>query len=357
MPALATLKRRPLVLCGVLMLFIGLATGRAGSAEPPPPAGEDGRPYRLQVVAGGTVLEVDGSFGPDLVADFEAAVDRGSELRAVRLESPGGRVLAAWQVAAIIQKRGLSTYVGRLCASACTLAFLAGRERWLGPDARLGFHQARTEDGSSQAANKILGEDYEKLGVPPAFVAHILSTAPADLWVPSRSELRAAHVTTTDPPASMLALGDGPAPRLGDVGVLLRTAPEDALMEFATAWSDALYRLQQRDPEACWAFAHEGRGNALDVLPRADLEDFIAGLKYVAEASRYEQVMPLDASQQQQARRELFAAMRANGEGDLLQGLQPGANHAAFCPALRALLHVAMEARRPAALRALLASP
>jgi hypothetical protein len=331
-----------------------LAALLLAAAAPPPPAGEDGVPYHLRMVADGTVLEITGSFVPPLAADFEAMVNRQPGLRAVRLESPGGRVAVGWQLADIIQHRGLSTYTGRLCASACTLAFLGGRQRWLAPDARLGFHQGRSPDGPSDAVNKVLGQAYAKLGLPADFVARILATPPTGLWVPTLAELRAAHVVTTDPPASMLALGGGPAPKFSDVGLMLRTAPDDALIQFATSWSDALYHLQASNPAACYAFAHDGQSRALDALPRAGLEDFIAALKYLAEASRYQQVPPMTADQRATATRELMARMRATGQGATLAALQPDADHAAFCPALRDLLAAALAERRTTALRALL---
>jgi hypothetical protein len=45
-------------------------------------------------------------------------------------------------IAGAIETRNLSTRAVGDCESACTLAFLAGRERTLARDARLGFHSS-----------------------------------------------------------------------------------------------------------------------------------------------------------------------------------------------------------------------
>jgi hypothetical protein len=39
-----------------------------------------------------------------------------------------------------IKSRNLATYTSSRCYSACTIAFIAGHERWLKQNAKLGFH-------------------------------------------------------------------------------------------------------------------------------------------------------------------------------------------------------------------------
>jgi hypothetical protein len=356
MPGLPTIRRGPLSLCGALVLVLCLACGKAGAADPPLSV-EFGIPYQMRLVADRTVLEVYGSFSSSLAPGFEAVIARERDLRVVRLESPGGYLLPAMQIATMIQQRGLATYVGRSCASACTVAFLGGRQRWLAPGARLGFHQARAEVGPSDQANKALRLAYEKSGVPPAFIAHVLSTPPANLWIPSPAELRAVRFTTDDPPASVLALSGGEAPKSGDLKAMLQTAPDDALVQFTAALSDAMLRLQEVNPEGCWAFAHEGHGSELNALPQTDLEAIKTAMQHLAEAPRFKRVSPPDAEQRQQAGQELVAIMRLNGQAAALEGLRPGADHAVFCPALHAMLQTALALpveRRITALRALL---
>ena len=214
---------RSMLFCrGMLTLVVWLAGSHVGAA--PSPTAEFDIPYQLRVLSDGTVLELSGSFSWALPQNVQAILAGAPGVRVVRLESPGGHVLPALQVATIIQQRGLDTYVGRLCASACTVAFLGGRQRWLASDARLGFHQAHAPGVPPDQANAFLQDAYAKFAVPPPFVAHVLRTPPADLWYPTQQELRAAHYTTGDPPDSVLSLGRSPLPRLSDFTCrLLRT--------------------------------------------------------------------------------------------------------------------------------------
>ena len=266
------------------------------------------------------------------------------------------------QVAALLQKHGIATYVAHYCASACTLAFLAGRQRWAAPDAKLGFHQARVANGSpaqSGQANLHLRQAYEKFGVPEAFITHVMLTGPGSIWVPAAAELRAAHITTEDAPPALLALGGNGAPTLGDMRALLRTAPGDVMVRFAGAFAAMVLRLQSVNPESCWNFAHEGHGNELKALPRGDLEALVAAMQDIRITSRYQQAIPLDDGQRTAILHDLFGTIRDGGHAMLLEGLRQGADHAAFCPSFAALMQAALALpydRCVPAVRALLAS-
>jgi hypothetical protein len=314
-------------------------------------------PYQIRVLSHGTVLELSGSFSWAVPQNFQAVLASAPGVRIVRLESPGGLVLPALQVAAIIQQRGLDTYVGRLCASACTVAFLGGHQRWLASDARLGFHQAHAPGASPEQASAYLQAAYGKFAVPPPFVARVLRTPPMELWYPTQQELRAVHYTTGDPPASVVSLGRSPLPRLSDSTQLLRSAPDDAVIQFASAFADLVGQLQDANPEACWTFAHEGPDDPQDVLPRSLLDGFAAAQQRLAEASRSTQVPPMDPAQRKRAGADLLALMRVKGKAAALEGLRSGADHAAFCPSLRELLQTMLglpDPQRVTALRALL---
>src|SRR5207237_4058738 len=62
----------------------------------------------------------------------------------LELDSPGGDIHEGMALGALVKKYALSTFVRHQCASACTLAFAAGPERFLAADAKLGFHRARS---------------------------------------------------------------------------------------------------------------------------------------------------------------------------------------------------------------------
>jgi hypothetical protein len=346
------LPRRSVALVLVIMLLAG---ARAGAV--PPPTTEFDIPYRLRIVSDGTVLELSGSFSWALPQSLQAVLASAPRVRVVRLESPGGQVLAALQVAAIIQRGGFDTYVGRFCASACTVAFLGGRHRWLASGARLGFHQAHAPGAPPERFNAILEAAYEKFGVPPIFVVHVLNTPPTDLWYPTQRELRAAHFTTGDAPAALLALGRSPLPSFSDSRRLVRAAPDSAVIDFATSLDKLIGRLQEINPEACWAFAFDGPDDPRDVFPRALIDGLKLAHQRLSEAAGPTQAVALAPAQIKQVREALLADLRAKGQIAALEQLRSGANHAAFCPALRDLLRAALELpehRRVTALRVIL---
>jgi hypothetical protein len=323
----------------------------------PSPTAEFDIPYQVRLLSDGTVLEVSGSFSWALPQNFQATLAAAPQVRLVRLESPGGHVGPAIEIANMIQQRGLNTYVGRFCASACTIAFLGGRQRWLAPDARLGFHQAHAPGIPSQQVNEYLRTAYEGMHVPPAFISHVLRTPPSDLWFPTPVELRAVHYTTGDPPATVLAVDHGWPPRLTDLTRRLVTASDQAVVQFGTALSDLLASLQDMNSEACWAFAHEGPDVTQSALPRTALNAIAVAEKYLGDATKDRRDRTLDARQDKEATAQLIAFIREKDLASALQGLRPGADHVVFCPSLHRLLQAALalpETHRAGALRAVL---
>lgn len=170
-------------------------------ASAPTPTAEFDIPYALHVQPDGAVLEVSGSFSWALPQTLQAHLAAAPQVRVVRLDSPGGHVQPAMQVAALIRDRGLDTNVGRFCASACTVAFLGGRRRSLALHAKLGFHRAYGPGLTAEQANGYLRQAYEQYAVPASFIDHVLSTPASELWFPTEDELRAARVITVPPPA------------------------------------------------------------------------------------------------------------------------------------------------------------
>jgi hypothetical protein len=339
------------------MLATEICLTGASARVVPPPTAEFDIPFQIRVLSAGDEIEISGSFSWALPQNVEAVLASAPNARVVRLESPGGHLLPAMQIASIIQRRGLDTYVGRFCASACTIAFLGGQQRWVAPDAKLGFHQANAPGFPPEQANAFLRTIYETFTVPPPFIAHVLRTSYHDVWYPSQNELRANHFTTGAPPASVLALGMSPLQRLKDFTPLLRVAPDDAVSEFAMVFSDLLVRLREANPEACWAFAHDGPDDPLASLP-APIPDIIASawtrLTAVANATRDQS--PTE-DQRKKALTDLLGPFRATGREASLSGLRPGADHTAFCNSLGELLQAALalpEPRRGSALRAVL---
>jgi hypothetical protein len=321
------------------------------------PSAEFDIPYQLRLSDNDSVLELSGSFSWALPQSFQAVLASAPNVRLIRLESPGGHVQPAIQIAMLIHERGLDTYVGRFCASACTIAFLGGRQRWLGPDARLGFHQASAPGLPSDLVNRYLRDAYESFRVPSAFVARVLNTPASDLWFPTRPELRAVHYTTGDAPVSVVVPHEEWPPRLRDFAGLILQAPDEAVVQFATAITDILARLQLENLEACWAFAHEGPDLPAAMLSTAAHDALTNAGTTLANSVKGSREPAQNAERQKKAVAALVAAIREDKATPAMQGLRQGAEHRSFCSSFRTLLEAALAlppTHRVNALRAIL---
>jgi hypothetical protein len=154
-------------------------------------------PHQIRLLRDGTELELAGGmpFGTaDAVKKF---LDAAPAVQVIHLNSQGGRINEAYQLYKTIKERNLSTYTSADCVSACSLAFLAGRERYLGESGRLGFHSTSIGELSGEVAKELNDEVRQTLqthGVPSSFIDRALSTSPKDMWYPSKDELLEAKV-------------------------------------------------------------------------------------------------------------------------------------------------------------------
>ena len=97
-------------------------------------------PFAMQASPDGTQLRVSGGFQYGLTSRFLEQARTLPALRTVHLSSIGGRLGEALHLAREIRLRGLDTYVSDGCYSACTVAYAAGRRRFLRDGAELGYH-------------------------------------------------------------------------------------------------------------------------------------------------------------------------------------------------------------------------
>jgi hypothetical protein len=83
--------------------------------------------------------------------------------------------------------------------SACTIIFLSGRERFISPESRIGFHQPNFPGMTDEVRrDAIAGEErrLRQLGVSAAFAHRANTAAPSDMWFPTTAELLSEHVAT-----------------------------------------------------------------------------------------------------------------------------------------------------------------
>jgi hypothetical protein len=98
-----------------------------------------------------------------------------------------------------IKSRNLATYTSSRCYSACTIAFIAGHERWLKQNAKLGFH-APAFPGMSREELQGATEGQRRLmlaaGIPTSFISRALTTDSSSMWYPPAEELLKSNVVT-----------------------------------------------------------------------------------------------------------------------------------------------------------------
>ena len=157
-------------------------------------------PSQLRVVNHGTEVEVAGGITFGTADALKNILDAAPTIKIVQLNNVGGFITEADRLGQLISDRRLSTYTARECVSACLLAFMGGKERYLGSKGKLGFHQASVAGVGGEVA-KEAQERYRRVllqrGIPSSFVDRALSASPSSMWYPSMEELREAHVITS----------------------------------------------------------------------------------------------------------------------------------------------------------------
>jgi len=213
------------------------------------------------------VVYIVGALMDDSFLRFDALLLTAPKVRTVFLASPGGLTIEGRLIAALVRKRHLDTYVEDYCASACTQVFVSGRERVLGPEGELGFHQAVGVDDSGETSaisaastrhlspltvfgingNDTLRLAYEQAGIDQPFIAKALARGHEDMWLPTAAELTASHVITRRAERPELAPPEGSHSRT-EIAAMLEDRPmwraaRTALPEaYAAAITDAWRR-------------------------------------------------------------------------------------------------------------------
>jgi hypothetical protein len=145
--------------------------------------------YAAQIeVSGPPDARVIAIVGTIETADTETFQEKTRALReaVVLLKSNGGDVVAAIRIGEMVRVRRFPTFVTDTCASACTLIWLAGSQRYMSSHAGIGFHQASNRDTGevSGAGNALVGSYLTRLGLGYDAVLYATSAPPGNiLWM------------------------------------------------------------------------------------------------------------------------------------------------------------------------------
>ena len=142
-------------------------------------------------------------------------------LKTINLNSSGGEITAALEIADLIIDFELDTNVDGTCDSACTTIFLAGNKRTVERGSKLGFHQSywdaeyienfydsvreyREWETPFEFASWLYSDTQQEIlkkleylverGVDAGFAIKTMQATSDDMWYPRRKELEAAGV-------------------------------------------------------------------------------------------------------------------------------------------------------------------
>jgi hypothetical protein len=149
--------------------------------------------YTIRVMRNGTEAEISGGIGWGITAHFRKILDESPQIGVVHLYSNGGFTDEGIRLFSLIKERGLNTYVSSICQSACTLAFVGGRERFLAKGATLGFHRGTSGHSDDETTQFFL---FSQAGFGSEFIRRVVATPSSEMWRPSADELLRANVIT-----------------------------------------------------------------------------------------------------------------------------------------------------------------
>lgn len=154
---------------------------------------------KINVATNGQSVIVRGVLREGAAEEILKILDAAPGATSLVLNSTGGRLFEAKQIADVVKSRQLNTYVEEKCISACTYVFLAGKDRAATPNARIGFHQPNFPGLDANARRSSIHDMlsvYRTANLPESFIQRIAKTLPEDMWYPTQDELIDAHVIT-----------------------------------------------------------------------------------------------------------------------------------------------------------------
>jgi hypothetical protein len=160
------------------------------------------------------ILELTGTIDIGAAERFAAEVAaRGSYVKTIALNSPGGSVADALAIGRLIREKGFDTNVssGSLCASSCPLILASGTRRTATAQSAIGVHQIYSATPDTQPlglhATGMAMSDAQKttaeitryladMGIDPTLWIHALETPPDRLYYFSADEMTNLELVT-----------------------------------------------------------------------------------------------------------------------------------------------------------------
>ncbi|MDC1287706.1 hypothetical protein N8198_07460 [Gammaproteobacteria bacterium] len=159
--------------------------------------------YQLNVSEDQQRLFIRGDLNIGVTTAVRSTIATYPQIRSVVMHSRGGHIYEGRGLARIFIEHDIDTYVFEECSSACTTAFIGGKQRYIGTQGKLGFHRYRVETTEfSQFVNfyNLRAEQQRDLalfkarGINQAFLDRVFDQPASRIWYPDHATLRAAQI-------------------------------------------------------------------------------------------------------------------------------------------------------------------
>lgn len=149
-----------------------------------------------------TRMLLKGRIGMGSYRALDTALRQHPSIKEIELSSPGGLVIEGFAMTDRLVSAKLNTIVRERCHSACSHMFLAGIERLVAPEAKVGFHRSssifKTDFSEGLSAADMELEEWMKLrGVQPDFIEQAMATPGSKIFVVPPQDLVRANVATS----------------------------------------------------------------------------------------------------------------------------------------------------------------
>jgi ATP-dependent protease ClpP protease subunit len=155
----------------------------------------------------GREIEFSGLIKFGSAAKLERQLAEHPDVKVLQLDTGGGREREALAMASVVRRHKLDTYVGLHCESGGVLVFIAGKERTLRNDARIGFHTWRAPGVADAAISDQQIDLLMAAGANTAFTEHVINTPSDSMWYPTPQEMVDQGLATRVTNGSGFSLG------------------------------------------------------------------------------------------------------------------------------------------------------
>ena len=257
--------------------------------------------YQIGVAPAGDAIIAQGPVGLGYAQAVIHTFAEHPQIHQLRLDSIGGDVDNGMQLHDFLAGRpDITVEADGLCASACTLVFLGGEQRIVGPKTRLGFHQFRSILDTRESIESVetKQETYKQLmskrGASPDFIRLAFAKQGNQAYFPDIDELFANDIitgirlgnrllTAADWRSEQFLYGYRERPEMRQLGVVLASLQQRQPALFDEWVRRNLDAKRLPDPKArsrgytysLWITLHAARRQAMYTASAVDVRRFV----------------------------------------------------------------------------------